>query len=191
MLCAANGKDKTPLGELEVHINIHGWATLASVELDQNRASCNHSGRYDRLMLRFLSKRLGMHFLRVLMRELHSVNEELRLHMALIIRDEDGMSRLDTATNWFIKMQELVCVPLLTWWCTWVYMNCGFLVQYTDHRSQEGTRKEGKWGMEVFEVIFQGEHLKMWLSAKPRRHRMVGRWFTGIVSTKRGELARI
>jgi hypothetical protein len=66
-------------------------------------------------MLRFLSKRLGMHFLRVLMRELHLVNEELRLHMALIIRDEDGMSRLDTATNWFIKMQGLVCVPLLTW----------------------------------------------------------------------------
>lgn len=70
-------------------------------------------------------------------------------------------------------------------------MNYGFLVQYTDHRSQEGTRKEGKGGMEVCEVTFQGEHLEMWLSAKPCRHRMVGRWFTGMVSTKRGESARI
>jgi hypothetical protein len=169
---------------------IHSLATRANIEAvihqDPGLGAIrfpNHSRSYfsdqvykyaKELFVVAMSEKLGMDFLRILMREPHTVDKSLPLNMALRIRDENNVPWPDADTNRFLGAQRLVCAPRFT---------MGLYKQVAPFRSglpivqarRVSVRKVGE--REAYEVRFHDEYLRPSKSAEPGEDGVVGRGF--------------
>jgi hypothetical protein len=148
----------------------------------------NHIYKYAKgLFLVAVAERLGMNFLRVLMRGKNTVDRNLPLDMHLRIRDGKNEFWPDEDVKRFLGIQNLVCAPRF-------YMNsykqvagCRSGLPIVEARRVAGRDDEER---EVYEVRFHDEHLRPSKSAEPGEEWVLGKRFLMRCFAERGEATR-
>ena len=122
-----------------------------------------------RMFIVTVSERLGMNFLRVLLRENRSTDEHLPLQYGFRIRDEKNVFWDGNDVERFLDAQQMVCAPTF---------KRGRFDQKAAFRAAlpivEATRIGGSTGEDIWRVRFHGEHLDGWAGDQD----LDWRWFT-------------